>query len=130
MISHTTPENKPSWEIQMDLKVIVEVVPSSKVSVKSPCYLESKIKDHQNLMTETFPNFSLCPKHHFINHYPHLICCFGPLVSLWTMCLLLLKPKLCQQLREGIQIQASVSLLHCSFAWSLFSWHDYLCRTM
>lgn len=69
----------------MDLKVIVEVVLSSKFSEESFCYLESKIKDHQNLLTETFPNLSLRPKHHYINHYPHLIRCFGPLVSLWTM---------------------------------------------
>lgn len=85
IIGHKIPENEPSWEILMDLKVITEMVLSSKLSDESLCYLESKLIDHQNLLTETFPNFSLRPKHHFINHYPHLIRCFGPLVSLWTM---------------------------------------------
>lgn len=62
MIGQKIPENEPSWEILMDLKVIVEVVLSSKFSEESFCYLESKIKDHQNLLTETFPNLSLHPK--------------------------------------------------------------------
>lgn len=30
-----------------------------------------------------FQRFS--PKHHFVEHYPTLIRCFGPLVHLWTM---------------------------------------------
>ena len=44
-----------------------------------------KIADHRQLLHEVFPNFQLRPKHHFIEHYPHLIKCFGPLVHLWTM---------------------------------------------
>ena len=48
-------------------------------------YLESKISDHRNLLIHCFPDLNLRPKHHFIEHYPHLIHCFGPLVDLWTM---------------------------------------------
>lgn len=33
----------------------------------------------------TFPEFRLRPKHHFIDHYPQVIRCYGPLVELWTM---------------------------------------------
>lgn len=42
-------------------------------------------QDHYLLLRDTFPNFSLKPKHHFILHYPHLIRSFGPLVALWSM---------------------------------------------
>lgn len=85
MIGSKVPENEPSWEILMDLKEIVELVVSTKLSEKTLCYLESKISDHKNLLTETFPDLRLRPKHHFVDHYPHLIRCFGPLVALWTM---------------------------------------------
>lgn len=56
MIGHKIPENEASWEILMDLKVIDELVLPSKCSEESLCYLESKIKDHQNLLTETLAN--------------------------------------------------------------------------
>ncbi len=42
----------------MDLKDIVELVPSTKFSDEM-CYLESKIAEHHKLLTETFPNFSI-----------------------------------------------------------------------
>jgi len=85
MIGRRIPENEPSWEILMDLKAIVELVVSAKFSEETLCYLESKISDHRHLLTETFPDLTLRPKHHFVDHYPQLIRCFGPLVSLWTM---------------------------------------------
>ncbi|KAI7813834.1 hypothetical protein IRJ41_002408 [Triplophysa rosa] len=85
MIGSSIPENDPAWEILMDLKDIVELVVSTKFSDETLCYLESKIAEHRKLLAETFPNFSIRPKHHFVDHYPHLIRCFGPLVDLWTM---------------------------------------------
>lgn len=48
-------------------------------------YLACKLSDHRSLLKATFPTFVLKPKHHIIEHYPHLIHCFGPLVDLWTM---------------------------------------------
>lgn len=85
MIGGFVPESEPSWEILMDLKEIVEIVVSDKFTEESLSYLACKLSDHHLLLTATFPNFVLKPKHHIIEHYPHLIRCFGPLVSLWTM---------------------------------------------
>src|SRR4029434_3777599 len=85
MVGGCVAENDPSWEILMDLKEIVQIVVSDKFTEETLCYLSFKLKDHHLLLRDTFPNFSLKPKHHFILHYPHLIRCFGPLVDLWTM---------------------------------------------
>lgn len=85
MIGGLVPVSEPSWEILMDLKEIVEIVVSDKFTEETLCYLACKLSDHHLLLTTTFPNFVLKPKHHIIEHYPHLIRCFGPLVNLWTM---------------------------------------------
>lgn len=85
MIDDIVPVNEPAWEILMDLKEIVEIVVSDKVTEEALCYLACKLSDHRSLLKATFPNFVLKPKHHFIEHYPHLIRCFGPLIDLWTM---------------------------------------------
>lgn len=69
----------------MDLKEIVEIVVSPVFSEEILNYLEIKLSDHRSLLTDTFPDFSVRPKHHFAEHYSHLLCCFGPLVELWTM---------------------------------------------
>lgn len=85
MIGSCVPENEPAWEILMDLKDITEIVVSTKFSETSLNYLESKIADHRSLLIQTFPDIRLRPKHHYLEHYPHLVRCFGPLVELWTM---------------------------------------------
>lgn len=69
----------------MDLKEIVEIVLSPIFTEEKLHFLEIKLSDHRKLLTDTFPGFRLRPKHHFAEHYPHLIRCFGPLVELWTM---------------------------------------------
>lgn len=85
MIWDCVPEHEPSWEILMDLKEIVEIVLSHSLSEETLCYLSCKLADHRLLLTSTFPDFKLKPKHHFIDHYPQLTKCFGPLVNVWTM---------------------------------------------
>lgn len=69
----------------MDLKEIVEILVSDRFTEETLSYLAFKLSDHRLLLTDTFPNFVLKPKHHIIEHYPHLIRCYGPLVELWTM---------------------------------------------
>lgn len=85
MIGSSIPEQEPSWEILMDLKEIVEIAVSTSLSEEILCYFESKLSDHRKLLLNTFPDFKLRPKHHFIEHYVHLVRCFGPLVDLWTI---------------------------------------------
>ncbi|XP_036952445.1 uncharacterized protein LOC119018692 isoform X1 [Acanthopagrus latus] len=85
LIGKSVPEQEPAWEILMDLKEIVEIVVRPVLSEEILNYLEIKLSDHRSLLTATFPAFSLRPKHHFAEHYPYLLRCFGPLVELWTM---------------------------------------------
>ena len=84
MIGCLVPKEEKAWLSLLLLKDIVELVTSSKFSEGLLSCLESKISDHRQLFKEAFPNVKLKPKHHFVEHYPHLIRCFGPLVDLWT----------------------------------------------
>lgn len=84
MISHFVPEYHKAWGILMELKDIVELFPSSKFTTESLYYLECKISDHRKLVHEVFPDFILHHKHHYLEHYPHLIQCFGPVLDFWT----------------------------------------------
>ncbi|XP_051786106.1 uncharacterized protein LOC127528849 [Erpetoichthys calabaricus] len=86
MIGHLVPENNKTWGILMKLKDIVEILSSSKFTDESLCYLESKISDHRHLLQEVFPELKFRPKHHYLEHYPHLIRYFGPLLEFWTIC--------------------------------------------
>lgn len=69
----------------MDLKDIVELALSHTFTDDMLQYMTCKISDHRQLLQEALPSLRLRPKHHYIEHYPHLIKCFGPLVHLWTM---------------------------------------------
>ncbi|KAG5279538.1 hypothetical protein AALO_G00078850 [Alosa alosa] len=35
------------------------------------CYLDSKISEHRHRFQAAFPQQTLIPKHHFLEHYPH-----------------------------------------------------------
>lgn len=48
-------------------------------------YLDVKVSEHRQRLLELTPDIRLLPKHHYLEHYAHLIRCFGPLVCLWTM---------------------------------------------
>ena len=48
-------------------------------------YFVCKISDHRQILQEAFPELRLRPKHHYVEHYPTLVKCFGPLVHVWTM---------------------------------------------
>lgn len=47
MIGDIIPVNDPSWEILMDLKEIVGIVVSDKVTEEALCYLACKLSDHR-----------------------------------------------------------------------------------
>ncbi|KAK0131464.1 hypothetical protein N1851_033866 [Merluccius polli] len=74
IIGHLVPKHNKAWDILLP-----------KFTEESLCYLESKISDHRSLLQEVFPDYKLKPKHHFIEHYAHLVKCFGPLVDFWTI---------------------------------------------
>ncbi|CAI5678290.1 unnamed protein product [Oreochromis niloticus] len=85
LIGSKVPERDAFWEVLMDLKDVVQLAMSHTFSDETIQYMACKILDHRQLFQEVFPNVRFRPKHHYIEHYPHLIKCFGPLVHLWTM---------------------------------------------
>ena len=68
MIGGVVPVSEPSWEILMDLYKIVEIDVSDKFAVETLCCFAGKLSDHHSLLTTTFPNLVLKPKHHIIEH--------------------------------------------------------------
>lgn len=85
VIGPLVPDNEPAWLVLMDLKDIVELVVAPVHTDESISYLESKIVEHRQRYQELFPDVRLLPKHHYLEHYPQMIRCFGPLVAVWTM---------------------------------------------
>lgn len=84
LIGDVVPENNDAWCVILELKDIVELLASSTFTEESLCYLDAKISEHRTLLQSVFPGQKLKPKH-FLEHYPHLIRCFGPLVDFWTI---------------------------------------------
>ena len=85
LVGAQIPEGDPAWELILYLKDIVEISFSPVLSDSAIGFLDVIIKEHKLLLRETFPQFILKPKHHFIEHYPHLITCFGPLALTSTL---------------------------------------------
>ena len=84
IVGDKIPEGDVAWCALMDLKEVVELMLSTTFTEET-IQLQSKIQDHRQCLQEVFPHFQLHPKHHFLEHHPHLIRCFGPLVHYWTM---------------------------------------------
>lgn len=85
LLGHMVPTDEPAWELLADLKDIVEIVVSPVQMQESIAYLNFKIYEQKVRFMEVFPESNFMPKHHFLEHYPHIICEFGPLAALWTM---------------------------------------------
>lgn len=58
---------------------------ATKHTEESVHFLDCKVSEHRELLQDTFPNFRLRPKHHFVEHYSQMIRAFGPLSDVWTM---------------------------------------------
>lgn len=84
MIGHLVPEGDETWEVLMVLKDVLELVVSQRFTDESLFYLES-MSEHREVLLNAFPDCTLRPKHHYIEHYPHLTKVFGPLIEVWTM---------------------------------------------
>lgn len=68
IISHCVPEGNQTWELVLQLKDLVELLSTSYFTLDSPCYLQSKISDHRQLLLTVFLYKKLHPKNHFIEH--------------------------------------------------------------
>lgn len=73
LIGYVVPENDDAWVVILELKDIVELLASPSFTDESLCYLDAKISEHRKLLQNVFPGLKLKPKHHFLEHYPHLI---------------------------------------------------------
>ena len=85
LLGQKVPINEPAWQLLGDLKDIVDLVVFPVHTPESIGYLSFKISEHRVRFKEVFPDSNFRPKHHFLEHYPQLICEFGPMVALWTM---------------------------------------------
>lgn len=68
----------------MILKDVVELSVSASFTEESVYFLDCKIAEHRDLFQTVFKDEKLRPKHHYTEHYPHLIETFGPLTDVWT----------------------------------------------
>lgn len=84
-IGNKVPTTEPVWDLILSLKQIVELCFAPTLTEVEIDYLEFKISSHLLLFRESFPDKSLKPKHHFIQHYPLMIKCFGPLLQCATI---------------------------------------------
>lgn len=76
LIRSSIPEKEPSWEILMDLKEIVEIV--VLIYQRKYCVIwRLKYMTIACCFLTLFLTSSVVPKHHYIEHYVHLIRCFG-----------------------------------------------------
>lgn len=79
------PPEDSTWNLLLTLKDIVELAVSPFHTAESIAYLDFKISEHRERFFDVFPEETLTPKHHFLEHYPALIEKHGPLVGVWTM---------------------------------------------
>ncbi|XP_070410625.1 uncharacterized protein [Nothobranchius furzeri] len=85
LIGDIIPEDELAWQVILDLKEIVELVVAPVHTQETIAYLDVKVSEHRQRLRELVPGETLKPKHHYLEHYPHLITCFGPLVGVWTI---------------------------------------------
>ncbi len=82
------PTNDKYFSIILLLKDIVEIVMAPVLDEDLVIYLDELIQEHKLLFIETTkvnPKVNPKPKLHFVDHYPELIRCFGPLVHCFTL---------------------------------------------
>lgn len=73
LIGQYIPEGDEAWEVLLCLKDVVELVMCTRFTEESLHYLDFKLSEHRTLLPKAFPHYRLCPKHHYLEHYPHLI---------------------------------------------------------
>jgi len=85
MIGSLIPHGDEHWSFLLELKDIVDMVFSYKLSDCHILSLTIKIQDHLAAFKDLFPARNLLPKHHFMLHYPRLMSLLGPLRLAWCM---------------------------------------------
>jgi len=79
MIGRLVPDSDLHWCFLIELKCIVEMIFSHKISECHTAFMVLKVQDHLAAYQELFPGRNLLPKHHYLLHYPRLTSLLGPL---------------------------------------------------
>ena len=66
-------EGELAWQVILDLKEIVELVVAPVHTDETIAYLDVKVSEHRQRLLELNPDRKLLPKHHYLEHYPHLL---------------------------------------------------------
>ena len=85
LIGDLIPEDELAWKVILDMKEIVELAVAPVHSDETIAYLDIKVSEHRQRLLEHDLGVTVKPKHHYLEHYPHLIRCFGPLLGVWTI---------------------------------------------
>lgn len=85
LVGNLIPEGELAWQVILDLKEIVELVVAPVHTDETIAHLDVKVSEHRQRLLELNPDGKILPKHHYLEHYPHLIRCYGPLVGLWAL---------------------------------------------
>lgn len=76
---------KQHWEMILLLREICMIIFAFSISSDQIAILKSLIAEYLEARQNLFPQQKLKPKHHYLQHYPHLIRIFGPLRHTWTL---------------------------------------------
>lgn len=84
-VGEHVPKEDSVWAVLLSLKKLVELVHGPVFTDEMLNTLDTIIHDHKLLFTTAFPDASLKPKHHFIEHYTEQIKMLGPLSKVSTI---------------------------------------------
>jgi len=73
------------WNLFLLLRQIVELICAPAVSLNQVALLKEFVSEYLYCRVNVFPDERTTPKHHFLAHYPGLICQFDPLIRVWTL---------------------------------------------
>lgn len=85
MIGDLIPRCNRYWNLLLLLLQCMEFIFSPSITPGATIFLAYIIEEHHRLFLELYPHLHLCPKYHFMLHYPRAIMKLGPLVHFWAM---------------------------------------------
>ena len=85
VIGDLVPAEDTRWRVHIGLCELVEIILAPDFSEGDIVYLEQRVAEWLELIRDTFPDFRIKPKFHFLIHYGTHIRRHGPLRHLWTL---------------------------------------------
>jgi len=78
LINDKIDTDDPVWRMLSLLNILCKVLTSPQFRREYVPRLEALMFEYLSLRSSLFPKIKLRPKHHFLEHYPHLIEVYGP----------------------------------------------------